>query len=118
MKRLWLIALTAFAAGLLSGADLVLKDFAGKKLTGTVKWQKTPKGLILIHGEMQGGEIRLPLSIDILKNYKYIIVDRRHQSGNWSVGFLNKDVRETVKPLNPGDTKINFPISAKMAADS
>ena len=117
MKHTWLIAAAALAAGLLSGADLVLKDFAGKKLTGTVKWQKNPKGLILIHGEMQGGEIRLPLSIDTLKNYKYIIVDRRHQSGNWSVGYLNKDVRENIKPVNPGDTKINFPISPKMAVD-
>ena len=85
MKHTWLIAAAALAAGLLSGPDLVLKDFAGKKLTGTVKWQKNPKGLILIHGEMQGGEIRLPLSIDTLKYYTYIIVDRRHQSGNWSV---------------------------------
>ena len=40
MKKTALLAAFFGCAVLLSGADLVLKDFSGKKLTGTVKWQK------------------------------------------------------------------------------
>ena len=117
MKVLFIAAALTCGALLLSGADLILKDFAGKKLTGTVKWQKTKKDVILIQGEMQGGEIRFPIAAGTLKNYKYIIVDRRHQSGSWQLTYLDKDVRKNIKPLNPGDTKLNFPINTKMAVD-
>ena len=117
MKVLFIAAALTCGALLLSGADLTLKDFAGKKLTGTVRWQKTKKDVILIHGEMQGGEIRIPMAADTLKNYKYIIIDRRHQSGSWQLTYLDKDVRKNIKPVNPGDTKLNFPISTKMAVD-
>ncbi|MBR2872539.1 MAG: DUF4091 domain-containing protein [Lentisphaeria bacterium] len=116
MKKILFFSALFLSAALLSGADLVLKDFSGKKVTGTVKWQKK-NNLVIIRGEMQGGEIRLPIGIAQLKQYKYITVDRRHQSGKWEVAWLNKDVREAIKPVNPGDVKLNFPINPKMAVD-
>ena len=117
MKKVFLACMLLCTAVLLSGADLVLKDFNGKKVTGTVKWAKKQGGILLIQGEMQGGEIRLPIPAALLKQYKFIVVDRRHQSGEWQVGWMNKDARETIKPVNPGDVKLNFPISPKMAPD-
>ena len=116
MKKMSCFAALFLAAALLSGADLTLKDFAGKKTTGTVQWQKK-NDVIVIRGNMQGGEVRIPITAALLKQYKYIVVDRRHQSGVWNIGFMNKDVRENIKPLNPGDVKVNFPISSKMAVD-
>ena len=116
MKKTVLLAALFGCAVLLSGADLVLKDFSGKKLTGTVKWQKK-KDIIFAQGEMQGGEIRLPMTAAQLKQYKYLIVDRRHQSGHWEVGWLNNEVREVIKPLDPTAAKLNFPITPAMAAD-
>ena len=116
MKKISLFSALFFSAALLTGADLVINDFAGKKLTGTVKWQKK-NNVIIVRGEMQGGEIRLPVAAAQLKQYKFITVDRRHQSGKWEVSWLNKDVRQAIKPLNPGDQKLNFPIDPKMAVD-
>ena len=117
MKKMFLACMLLCSAVLLSGADLVLTDFNGKKLTGTVKWSKKQGGILLVQGEMQGGEIRLPIPAAQLKEYKFLVVDRRHQSGEWQVGWLNKDARETIKPVNPGDIKLNFPISPRMAPD-
>ena len=94
MKKVFLACMLLCTAVLLSGADLVLKDFNGKKVTGTVKWAKKQGGILLIQGEMQGGEIRLPIPAALLKQYKFIVVDRRHQSGEWQVGWMNKDARE------------------------
>ena len=116
MKKMCCVAALFLAAAMMSGAELTMKDFSGKKTTGTVQWQKK-KDVIVIRGNMQGGEVRFPITAALLKKYKYIVVDRRHQSGNWSIGYMNKDVRENIKPLNPGDVKVNFPITPKMAVD-
>ena len=47
---------------------------------------------------------------EVFDTDKFLTVDRRHQSGNWEVAWMNKDVRQAIKPVNPGDQKLNFPI--------
>ena len=114
MKKRLLLAVLLFA-GALTAAEIRMEDFSSWKKSGSLRLESPKPGITLIHGEMQGGELRTTVPASHLKNFHFAVIERRGEQGPWSFLLADGLDRIELKPLDPDAVLLHYALRPEMA---